>query len=306
MIKVDLLRVYKRSISKLLVVMFIMNLILPIKLVNAAENTNLIKNYKYSDDNLDSKPDYWSFYAKGNNYNSYISKDEYKKEPNSLVIDVKTKDSNAIIVHQTVNLTKDQLNKKYKFTQWIKTENFVGAGAHIRLQIVNKSNQKLDIFELSPKVTGSKDWTELSYELDIPDLIGGVEVGGLKIENYISNNSTGKVYFNEPKLICTGNADGDIKPDPDVPQYKDSLVLNGYFEKVKADGTADKWGKWQSGSNKFNTEVDNKVFFEGKNSIRLENGDKDKTAIGTLNQIIRDIPQEAQGKSLKINQWIKA
>ncbi|MBM7834629.1 Ig-like domain-containing protein [Clostridium sardiniense] len=300
-----LLNTYWRDISKLLVVVFIINLILPIKFVNADTNNNLIKNYKYSDDNLDSKPDYWSFYAKGNNYDSHISDSEYKKEPNSLVIDVKTKDSNAIIVHQTVNLTKDQLNKKYKFTQWIKTENFVGAGAHIRLQIVNKSNQKLDIFELDPKVTGNKDWTELSYELDIPDSMGGVEVGGLKIENYISNNSTGKVYFNEPKLVCIGDADKEETPDPEVPEYKDSLVLNGYFEKVKTDGTAEKWGRWQSGSNKFNTEIDNKVFFEGKNSIRLENGEADKTARGTLNQTIRDIPKDAQGKSLKISQWIK-
>ncbi|MEG1001868.1 MAG: Ig-like domain-containing protein [Clostridium sp.] len=295
---------FKRKIARLVSCIFILNLLLPSEFVQAVsnrENDNLIKNSSYLDDNLDGKPDYWQFYGKGNNYESSISKIEYKNKPNSLVVNVNEKDSNSVIIHQTIPLAKEELNKRFKFTQWIKTKDFKGNGAYVRLQIVNKSNQKLEIFELEPRVTGNSEWKELSYEFDIPNSIGGVEVFGLKVENYISNNSTGLVYFNDPKLICIG----DSEMNPEVPEDKKSFVENGYFEKGKSDGTPDKWGKWQSGSNKFNISIDNKFKYEGNSSVKLENGELNKTARGTLNQTIRDIPDEVQGKSLKVNQWIK-
>ena len=293
---------YKRRIAEMLSFVFLFNLFMPGTLALADVNTknNLVKNSTYLDENLDSKPDYWNVYAKGNNYDISISNKDYKKEPNSLVINLKDKNINPVIVHQTVKLSKDELNKKYIFTEWIKTENFKGVGAHIRLQIVNSSNQKLDIFELSPKVNGNSDWKELKYEVDIPDKIGGVEVCGLKIENYTSNNSTGKVYFNNPTLTAVKSLETS-KDD----NKGNSILENNNFEIAKADGTPDKWGKWESGSSKLSMTIDKSVFKEGKSSVKIENSINGKTGRGTLNQTIRNIPDELQGKSIKVSQFIK-
>lgn len=291
---------YKRKIAELLSFVFLFNLFMPGKLALADVNTNnLVKNDTYLDGNSDSKPDYWNVYGKGNNYDISVSNKDYKKDPNSLVVNLNNNNSNPVIVYQTVNLSKNELNKKYSFTEWVKTENFKGTGAHIRLQIVNSSNQKIDMFELSPKVTGTSDWKELKYELDIPEKIGGVDVCGLKIENYISNNSTGKVYFNKPTLTAIKNM--NVSKNNNI----NNILENNNFEKAKTDGTPDKWGKWESGSSKLSMTIDKAVFKEGKSSVKIENAVSGKTGRGTLNQTIKDIPDDVQGKSIKVSQFIK-
>lgn len=287
-----------------MVVVFLVNFFLPVVnvLAETKKSVNIITNSEYSDSNNDGTPEEWNYYAKGGNYISSTVTNIIKDKPSSLLVHITNQDKNNVIVHQTVKLTQDLLDKKYTFSQWVKTENLKGGTANVRLQIVNKSNQKIDILDLNPKLTETTDWTKLETYIDIPKELNGEEVYGLKIENYISANTTGKVYFNDPVLKAIGDISITQPNNPVNPV--DSLVKNGGYEKIKSDGVPESWGVWKSTGGLL-VSSDNSILKEGNSSVKIENETLGKNSRGTLNQIIKNIPADMQKQSIKISQWIK-
>ncbi|MBX7288358.1 Ig-like domain-containing protein [Clostridium chauvoei] len=283
---------------------FSVNLFLPTieVLADVKVEENIIVNSEYNDNNNDGKPEDWNYYANGGNYISSVVSNTIKEKPTSLLLDITKQDKNTVIVHQTVKLSENSLDKKYSFSQWLKTEDLNGGIANIRLQIVNKSNKKIDILELTPKLTGTSDWTKLETQLDIPKKLNGEEVYGIKIENYISSNTTGKVYFNAPTLKAIGDLNNtQVKA---TIASVDTLVKNGGYENVKSDGVPESWGVWKS-TGGLEVSTDKNIFKDGKTSVKIENEIPGRSSRGILNQTIKNIPQEMQKQSVKISQWIK-
>lgn len=147
------------------------------------ENENLIVNPAYDTDDISSIPG-WFYYPSyednaGKNYKAEITDDNEFK---GTVLG-----GSNLVLHQTVKLDTDGLNKKYRFSGQIKTEDISGY-ASFRVQLVNSSNSGLGTTE--PKqIKGTTDWTDIEFEFEVPEKSGGTPVAGFKLEQYIDRKS---------------------------------------------------------------------------------------------------------------------
>lgn len=253
---------------------------------------NLIQNPTYETSGISSVPN-WNYYPAydanvGTNYNASIS--------DGIFTGTVLGGSN-LILHQTMALTEDQLNKTYTFTGDIKTEN-LSSYAMFKVYLQDASGKQLSSF-LSNQVKGTTDWATLTLEFEVPESIGGVAVASIKLEQYILKG-TGAASFRNPVIVKTGDFVTPPEGDP-----IDTLVKNGGYE-TTLSGFPASWNLWTS-TGGLNAVSDREVFYDGYSSLHLSNVTEGTDSRGSVHQtftITEDL-QELWGQSVKVSQWVK-
>lgn len=254
---------------------------------------NLIVNPAYDTDDISSIPG-WSYYPAyadnaGKNYEAEITSDHEFK---GTVLG-----GSNMVLHQTVKLDADGLNKKYRFSGQIKTEDISGY-ASFRIQLVNSSNSGLGMTE--PKqIKGTTDWTDIEFEFEVPEESGGTPIAGFKLEQYILKG-TGTAWFRNVEIVEVGAMEDLEEGDP-----IDTLIFNGGYEKT-ASGFPASWSLWQS-TGGLKGSSDREVFYEGYSSLHMENVVEGANSRGSVHQTFNftDDLQDLQGQSVKMSQMIK-
>ena len=256
------------------------------------DDGNLIQNPCYVTEDIANVPSwvYYPAYAAnaGTNYNASIA--------DGIFTGTVLGGSN-LILHQTMKLSEDQLNKTYTFTGDIKTEG-LSSYAMFKIYIQDASGKQLSSF-LSAQVKGDSDWGTQTIEFEIPDKVGGVAVDSIKLEQYILKG-TGTAHFRNTKIVKTGDFISLPEGDP-----VDTLLKNGGYETTLA-GFPASWNLWQS-TGGLNAVSDREVFKEGYSSLHLSNVTPGKDSRGSVHQTFTITPelQELWGQSVKIGQWVK-
>ena len=256
------------------------------------DDGNLIVNPTYLTEDISSVPS-WNYYPAyaanaGTNYTASIADGVFT----GTVLG-----GSNLILHQTVALAEDQLNKTYTFTGDIKTED-LSSYAMFKVYIQDASGKQLSSF-LSSQVKGTADWTTITLEFEVPDCIGGVDVASIKLEQYILKG-TGTALFRNPLIVKTGDYVTLPEGDP-----IDTLVKNGGYE-TTLSGFPASWNLWTS-TGGLNAVSDREVFYEGYSSLHLSNVTEGKDSRGSVHQtftITEDL-QELWGQSVKVGQWVK-
>lgn len=256
------------------------------------DDGNLIVNPTYTTDDISAIPS-WNYYPA---YDSNVDTN-YTASVADGVFTGNVLGGSNLILHQTVALSEDQLNKTYTFTGDVKTEG-LSSYAMFKIYIQDASGTQLSSF-LSEQVKGDSDWTTLTVEFEVPDQIGGVDVASIKLEQYILKG-TGTAYFRNPQIVKTGDYVSLPEGDP-----VDSLVKNGGYE-TTLSGFPASWNLWQS-TGGLNAVSDREVFYDGYSSLHLSNVTEGVDSRGSVHQtftITSDL-QELWGQSVKVGLWVK-
>ena len=257
------------------------------------DDGNLLSNPTYANTDISSISG-WNYYPAyntnaGTNYNASVTDGVFS----GTVLG-----GSNLILHQTVPMTEDTLNKSYRFTADIKTEDITGY-AMFKIYLQDASAKQLSSFS-SSQIKGDTDWTTLTMEFDVPASVGGVPVASIKLEQYILKG-TGTASFSNPKIVETGEFIPDPEGDP-----MDSLVKNGGYETTLA-GFPASWNLWTS-TGGLNAVSDREVFKDGYSSLHLSNVTPGSDSRGSVHQtfnINTDDLKELWGQSVKISQWVK-
>lgn len=253
---------------------------------------NLIQNPGYETTDISSVPS-WNYYPAysanaGVNYTASVS---------GGVFSGTVLGGSNLILHQTMALTEDLLNKTYTFTGEIKTEDLTGY-AMFKVYIQDAGGKQLSSF-LSAQVKGTSDWTPITLEFEVPASIGGTDVASIKLEQYILKG-TGTAHFRNPAIVKTGDYVTLPEGDP-----MDSLVKNGGYE-TTLSGFPASWNLWTS-TGGLNAVSDREVFKDGYSSLHLSNVTEGSDSRGSVHQtftITEDL-QHLWGQSVKVGQWVK-
>ena len=256
------------------------------------DDGNLIVNPSYETNDISAVPS-WNYYPAyganaGTNYTASVTDGVFT----GTVLG-----GSNLILHQTVALTEEQLNKTYTFTGDIKTED-LSSYAMFKVYIQDASGKQLSSF-LSSQVKGTADWTTITLEFEVPESVGGVDVASIKLEQYILKG-TGTAHFRNPKIIKTGDYVTLPEGDP-----VDTLVKNGGYETTLA-GFPASWNLWTS-TGGLNAVSDRETFYEGYSSLHLSNVTAGSDSRGSVHQtftITEDL-QYLWGQSVKVGQWVK-
>lgn len=201
-----------------------------------------------------------------------------------------------LILHQTVKMTDATLNKTYRFTADIKTENISGyAMFKIYLQY---GNEQLHSYS-SAQYKGNTEWTTVTFNFDVPAVLCGDPVDAIKLEQYILNG-TGSASFRNVSIRPVANLEVLEEGDP-----VHSLVLNGGFE-YTLSGAPAKWNLWLS-TGGLNVASDREVVKEGYSSLHLSNVTSGSDSRGSVYQTftITEELQELWGQSVKVGLWVQ-
>lgn len=254
------------------------------------DDGNLILNPEYATEDISSIPS-WNYYP------AYDTTKYTAAVENGVFTGTVLNQSN-LILHQTVKMSEDTVNKTYCFTADLKTEDITGY-AMFKIYLQDASGKQLSSFN-SSQINGTADWTPLKMEFEVPASVGGVAVDSIKLEQYILKG-TGTASFRNPKMVITGEFIPDPEGDP-----MDSLVKNGGYETTLA-GFPASWNLWTS-TGGLNAESDREVFKDGYSSLHLSNVTEGSNSRGSVHQtfnINTDDLKELWGQSVKIGQWVK-
>lgn len=255
------------------------------------EDNNLLVNPKYEDTNSDGKADSWNYYSnKG-------SEADYEASSVDGVFAAKMNGNGTLVLHQTVNLDSEGVNKKYLFTGEVKTEG-LSSYASFRIQLVDGSNKGVGTTE-SDRINATTDWTPIEIDFEVPEESAGAAVAGFKVEHYI-NGGTGTVQFRNVKVVETGEMENLPEGDP-----IDTLIYNGGYEKT-ATGMPVSWSLWQS-TGGLKATSDRTVKYEGYSSLHLEEVTAGTNSRGSMHQTftVTDDLSYLTGQALKITQYVK-
>ena len=263
-----------------------------VKVETEEEDDNLIVNSKYEDVNNDGKADNWNYYSnKGNEAN-------YESSSKDGVFTAIMKGTGTLVLHQTIKLNADGLNKKYRFTGEVKTTDLTNSYASFRIQLVNASNSGLGTTE-SDRYNATTEWQQVTIDFEVPETSTGQAVAGIKVEHYI-NAGTGTVEFRNVKLIETGVMENLPEGDP-----IDTLIYNGGYEKT-ASGMPASWSLWQS-TGGLKATSDRTVKYGGYSSLHIENVSQGNNSRGSVHQTFT-VTEELKyltGQSLLVRQYVK-
>ena len=253
---------------------------------------NLVQNPGYETADICSIPS-WNYYpAYANNVDT-----NYTASVSGGVFTGTVLGGSNLILHQTMPLTGDQLNKTYTLTGDIKTED-LSSYAVFKVYLQDENGVQLGSF-LSSQIKGTTDWTTLTVEFEVPAKVGGVAVASIKLEQYILKG-TGTASFRNPSIIKTGESVTLEEGDP-----MDSLVKNGGYE-TTVSGFPASWNLWES-TGGLKAVSDRDTVYEGFSSLHLSNVTEGADSRGSVHQtfpITSDL-QELWGQSVKVGQWVK-
>ena len=257
------------------------------------DSENLLVNPTYDTEDISSIPG-WSYYPSyaDNAETNYVAEVTADHEFKGTVLG-----GSNLVLHQTVKLDADGLNKKYRFSGQIKTEDITGY-ASFRVQLVNSSNTGIGTTE--PKqIKGTTDWTDIEFEFEVPEESGGIPVAGFKLEQYILKG-TGTAWFRNVEIVEIGDMEQLEEGDP-----IDTLIFNGGYEQT-ASGFPASWSLWQSTGGLLGSS-DREVYYEGYSSLHMENVVEGANSRGSVHQTFNftDDLEDLQGQSIKMSQMIK-
>ena len=257
------------------------------------EENNLLANPAYEDADNDGKADSWNYYSnKGADAN-------YESSSKDGVFTAKMNGTGTLVLHQTVKLGAEGLNKKYTFSGEMKATDLTGSYASFRIQLVDAAGKGLGMKESDRTNTATSEWIPVVIEFEVPEESTGAAVAGFKVEHYI-NAGTGTVEFRNVKVLETGVMENIPEGDP-----IDTLIFNGGYEKT-ATGFPASWSLWES-TGGLKASSDRTVKYEGYSSLHIEEKKEGQNSRGSIHQTftVTDELKYLTGNSIKMSQWIK-
>ena len=247
----------------------------------------------------------------GSTYDADVSNKEF-------TLTAKNTTENMVLYQKVVTGTSEVPEDTiYKLTGKMKATDFAGS-ALIRVRLDDEAGGSLAVVKQSPTVTESTNgWVDVEYQFEVPSKYyknatdeNPTAVGDFKVELYVGKGNaelaTGSVSFKDIEVTKVS----DINNNVVTGEADNTLFSNGGFERTY-DGLPRWWSVWES-TGGLKVSSDRTVYhndgenYTGSASLHIENVTEGKESRGSVHQTITDIPEELQGQSVKISQWIKA
>ena len=192
--------------------------------------------------------------------------------------------SARLTIYQDIVIPKEQKNRIYLFSQWIRTDRYSGAGIYNRMFLINGSGTRQGPLIELKKLQGTAEWTLVQGSIFVP---GDDQIAGIKIENFF-DTGTGTAWFDGAALVpLEPGADGE-------------LVINGGFEATDSNGSILNWSTWIA-SGKPTVTADTYRVYAGQASLKIAAPETGRAAV------FQTVPlkPEQLGQTFKIGLWIR-